>query len=186
MSLGGSISRSVGRSIARDINKRDRRRTNYIRIQNEAAARPESTKVSTPCGTFWMSPIELKLYKAMQREGLAPVPQLMIEGYVTDFAFPDIRLAIEADGVEYHSGDRRERDRKRDWILRKHGWTVKRFHGTTIHTRAENCVFVIKREVQLRRKAIEERERQTEAKRKARNEAIARPFQKIAQLIRRK
>ena len=71
-----------------------------------------------------MSPIESKLYEAMVAEGLSPVPQYCVEGYFADFAFPDIRLAFEADGRAYHGGERRERDRKRDWILKNAGWTL--------------------------------------------------------------
>lgn len=99
-----------------------------------------------------MTPIEKKLYDAMVKDGLMPIPQFHISGYFVDFAFPDVRLAVEADGVEFHSGERRERDRKRDWILRQEGWTVKRFYGSTIHNRAENCVYIIKRELAERRR----------------------------------
>ena len=63
---------------------------------------------------------------------------------------------------------------------------MKRFYGTTIHNKPGNCAFVIKREVQSRRKAVEETESQKEAERKARNEIITRPFRKIAQLVKRK
>jgi len=98
-----------------------------------------------------MSPIEFMLYEAMQREGLSPAPQYMLEGYIVDFAFPDVKLAIEADGAQYHSEDRRELDRKRDWIISRKGWTVKRFHGTTIYNKASNCASDIKQEVERRR-----------------------------------
>jgi very-short-patch-repair endonuclease len=133
-----------------------------------------------------MSPIELKLFEAMRHEGLSPIPQFRIESYIVDFAFPDVKLAIEADGVAYHSGDRRERDRKRDWRLKmQFDWTVMRFYGATIHNKAGNCAYVIKREVEGRRKLEEERERQKEIERQARNEAIARPFQKIIKSLTR-
>ncbi len=121
------------------------------RLQKEAASRPESKLVQTAAGKFWMSPIEVKLYEAMSRAGLSPTPQFSVEGYHVDFAFPKSRLAVEADGAAYHEGDRRRRDRKRDWILRRRGWKVLRFHGSTIHQRAENCVYVIKRELEARR-----------------------------------
>ncbi len=142
---------SVGRYIARQIIKEDHQRTTGRRIQKEAAARPESECVETPFGAFWMSPIEVKLYDAMRREGLSPTPQFRIEAYYVDFAFPDIKLAVEADGAAYHSADREERDRKRDGFLWSRGWTVKRFHGITIHNKADNCAAVIKREVETRR-----------------------------------
>ena len=161
---------SVGRSIAKDIMKRDRRRRTYHRVQNEAANRPESIQVATPDGYIWMSPIESKLYEAMRHEGLSPVPQYLIEGYIVDFAFPDIRLAIEADGAAYHAEERSERDRKRDWVITRQGWTVKRFYGTTIHNKAGNCAFVIKREVETRRA-------------QARQEAAASPFRKILEFL---
>ena len=176
-----SIERALARLAARQIN----RSITYHRVQREAAARPESTRVETPFGEFWMSPIESKLYEAMRREGLSPVPQFRIEGYIADFAFPDVGIVIEADGIAYHSGERRERDRKRNWIMKREGWTVKRFYGTTIHSRAANCAYVVKQEVESRKKAAQERERQRAAERKAWNEALARPFQRIARLLRR-
>jgi very-short-patch-repair endonuclease len=108
-----------------------------------------------------MSPIEAKLYEAMCREDLSPVPQFRIEDYIADFAFPDVKIAIEADGAAFHTGERRERDRKRDWRLRTQvGWTVMRFYGSTIHNKAGNCAYVIKRDVTSRRKVEQERERQ--------------------------
>jgi len=171
---------SVGRSIAKQIMKEDKKRMTHGRILKEAAARSESIQVETAAGEIWMSPIEYELYQAMRKKGLSPIPQFRIDWYTVDFAFPDIKVAIEADGTLYHSGDRREHDRKRDWRLKmQFGWTVMRFYGTTIHNKAGNCAYVIKREVEARRKLEEERERQKEIERHARNEAIARPFRKI-------
>lgn len=168
---------SVGRRIARDIMRGEGRKAVGRRIQKEAVKRPESIQVRTPSGKVWMSPIESKLYDAMLKEGLSPIPQLRVQAYFVDFGFPDIKLAIEADGQAYHDGERRQRDQKRDWILKtKYGWTVMRFSGSTIHNKPGSCAFVIKRAVQDRRRAIEER-------RKARNETLARPFRRIASLF---
>ena len=152
MGLGRSLTRSIARSGSRYVARTVNRRMTYHRLQSEAASRPESERVETPAGPIWMSPIEAKLYEAMRREGLSPIPQFCVEGYYVDFAFPDIRMAVEADGAPYHSGDRYERDRKRDWVLRCAGWTVKRFYGSTIHQRAGNCAYVIRKEVEARRK----------------------------------
>jgi very-short-patch-repair endonuclease len=169
---------SVGRYIANQIIKEEEHKATGRRIQEEAAARPESKRVETPFGVFWMSPIEAELYDAMRKDGLSPNPQFRIEAYYVDFAFPDVKLAIEADGAAYHSDNRKERDRKRDGFLWSRGWT-------TIHNKAGNCAFVIKREVWSRRKAIEEKERQEDSERKARNEAFARSFRRITQLLKR-
>ena len=147
MRLGRFIARRVTRHIVKEVN----RRATYDRVQREAAIRPESVRVETADGVYWMSPIEFKLYEAMRHEGLYPVPQFRVEGYIVDFAFPDIMLAIEADGVSYHTGERRDRDRRRDWILSRKGWSVKRFYGTTIHNRASNCAYIINKEVSARR-----------------------------------
>lgn len=186
MSLSRALARSVSRSASRKIVKEINRSTTYRRVQKEAEARPESTQVETPAGVFWMSPIEVRLYEAMCREGLSPVPQFRIEDYIADFAFPDVKIAVEADGAAYHTGERKERDRKRDWRLKtRFGWTVMRFYGSTIYTKAGSCAHVIKREVNSRRKTEQERERQKEVERRARSEAIARPFREIAQALKR-
>ena len=132
-----------------------------------------------------MSPIEVELYDAMRQRGLSPTPQFRIEAYYVDFAFPDIKLAIEADGAAHHSDERKERDRKRDWFLRRQGWTVKRFYGTTIHKKAANCAFIIKREVDDRRNRAVAHARQKEIERQERREAFARPFRKVAKFMMR-
>lgn len=133
-------------SLIRWIAKKLRRKAIGRRLQREAAARPETELVQTPAGEFWMSPIEAKLYEAMSQEGLLPIPQHCVEGYFVDFAFPREKLAVEADGADYHQGARRQRDRKRDWILRtRYGWEILRFKGSTIHQKVGNCVYVVKR-----------------------------------------
>src|SRR2546427_6859544 len=162
-----------------------RRAAIYQRLQYEAASRPGSKRVRTPNGEVWMSPIEAQLYEAMRAEGLSPIPQFCISGYFVDFAFPDVAVAVEADGAAYHEGYRHERDRKRDWILRRAGWTVKRFHGTTIYHKAENCAYVIKKEVEGRRKWAAARAREEALRRQARREAFLRPFKRLAQLLTR-
>src|SRR6059036_2524532 len=104
---------NLSRMIARDLARAGKRTAVYHRMQQEAAARPGSVSVQTPNGAVWMSPIEVALCEAMRREGLAPFPQFYIQGYYADFAFPDVRVAVEADGAAYHGGVRHEQDRKR-------------------------------------------------------------------------
>ncbi len=176
---------NLGRMIAREIARADRRSSVYRRMQREAAARPESLRVQTPSGEVWMSPIEVALYEAMRREGLSPFPQFYIQGYYVDFAFPDVGVAVEADGAAYHEGLRQQRDRKRDWILRRAGWTVKRFHGTTIYHKPDNCAYVIRREVEGRRAMLAAAAREAAIRRQARRDALARPFRKVIGLWKR-
>lgn len=176
---------STGRRISRQIIRETGRKYTYRKVQRQAEKRPESVRVETPTGVYWMSPIEHRLYGAMLDEGLSPVPQYPVEGYIVDFAFPEFKLAVEADGVAYHQGANRERDRKRDWILSsRHGWTVKRFWGTTIHSRASNCAYVVKCEVERRSAQTAERERLRKLDQQKRRDAVSAPFRKVASLFR--
>lgn len=169
----------------RQIERENKRRTVYGRLQAEAASRPESRQVQTPFGPIWMSPIELRFYEAMRREGLDPVPQFYIQGYYADFAFPDVRVAVEADGAIHEDAVHKEHDRKRDWILKRQGWTVKRFHGTTIYHKASNCAYVVKQEVEGRRRQVALLAKQREERRQARRDAMLAPFRAIARLFAR-
>src|SRR5467141_4000683 len=176
---------NLGRMILRDLVRMDKRRTVYNRLQTETASRPGSKRVQTSVGEIWMSPIESTLYEAMRVEGLSPIPQFYIQGYYVDFAFPDVGVAVEADGAAYHEGVRQQRDRKRDWILRRAGWTVKRFHGTTIYHKAANCAYVIRQEVEGRRAMAAAAAREAARRRQARRDAMVRPFRMIARFLRR-
>jgi len=176
---------NIGRSIFGEFERDGRRKAVYLRLQSEAASRPGAALVQTPVGPVWMSPIEAKLYEAMCWEGLDPIPQFCVQGYYVDFAFPDIQMAVEADGAAYHDDHHKQRDRKRDWILRKAGWTVKRFRGTTIHHKAENCAYIVRRDAKARREYLIELARREELRRQARRDAILHPFRWIARLLRR-
>lgn len=175
---------SLGR-IIRDIERQNHRTAVYGRIQAEAAARPESLQMQTPYGPVWMSPIEIKLYEALRQEGLDPVPQYYVQGYYADFAFPDVGLLVEADGAVHQGVAQHEHDRKRDWILVRQGWTVKRFHGTTITHRASNCAYVIKQEVHGRRLQAALRAQELARRRQARRDALMRPFRIVHRLLTR-
>src|SRR3989475_5496630 len=176
---------NLGRTIGRELARAGKRTAVYHRTQQEAATRPGSVSVQTPNGAVWMSPIEVALYDAMRREGLSPFPQFYIQGYYADFAFPDVRVAVEADGAAYHEGVRHEQDRKRDWILGRAGWTVKRFHGTTIYHKAANCAYVIRREVEGRRAMAAAAARGSAIRRQAQRDAWAPAFRLVGGLLRR-
>ena|SRR3989441_4153586 len=163
---------------------RDARRAYiYQKLQYETAHRPGSKRVETTAGAIWMSPIEAQLYEAMRESGLTPIPQFCISGYFVDFAFPDVGVAVEADGAAYHEGYRHQRDRKRDWILQRNGWTVKRFHGTTIYHKAANCAYVIKQEVERRRAWAAARAAEDARRRQARRDAVLRPFRALLRFL---
>jgi very-short-patch-repair endonuclease len=76
------------------------------------------------------SPIEEMLLNEFNELGLAPMCQYEVYPFFIDLAFPEIQLAIEADGQEYHTKkEHRERDRYRQERLEKLGWRFERFPG---------------------------------------------------------
>jgi very-short-patch-repair endonuclease len=60
-------------------------------------------------------------------------------GFILDFAFSDEKLGIECDGERWHSQGNK-RDRFRDWILRRGGWTILRFREKEINDDVARCV----------------------------------------------
>jgi len=159
---------------------------NKFRIQRQAKSHPESVKVETPFGKLWMSPIEAQLYDAVQRDGLSPIPQYCISGYFVDFAFPDVNIAVEADGAAYHTSEQhRQRDKKRDWVIRRAGWKIIHFKGSTIYQKSHNCAYVIKREVEERRRQARVQDMQKEMEWQKRKDTFLSPFKKAAKFLMR-
>lgn len=140
---------------------------------------PGARHVSTPFGTIWMSPIEAQLYDAMRLVELAPIPQFCVEGFFLDFAFPHVSLGVEADGSVHSASPTVERDHWRDMILRRSGWTILRFHGSTIFHGADRCAFVVRREVQNRIRLQLEATRMEDERRAARAEAARHPLRTL-------
>ena len=74
---------------------------------------------------------------AMERRTSSPeqrnsgwVPQHPAGPYVVDFAWPNLKVALEADGGVHGLDARYRRDRLRDAWLREHGWLVFRVDTT--------------------------------------------------------
>jgi len=117
-----ALSRQCGVTVA-DMNvllQRFRRRRGVIQARELVQLvdpRAEST------GESWT---KLEIH---DRELPPPEPQfwVRIDGvptYRLDLAYPKAKVVVEYDGVEFHSGPRRQRDEeRRDW-LRRHGWYV--------------------------------------------------------------
>lgn len=67
--------------------------------------------------------------------------QYPVDKWTIDFAFPNIKLAIEADGMYWHSDlPTQERDERKGSALRADGWTVIRFSGDTIRQSPNACI----------------------------------------------
>jgi very-short-patch-repair endonuclease len=78
--------------------------------------------------------------KELERRGLEHVFQHSVRsGFVLDFAFPDKNLGVECDGSRWHPKGKK-RDRFRDRILNRGGWTILRFRDDEIIYRVSDCV----------------------------------------------
>ncbi|HOB38453.1 MAG: DUF3320 domain-containing protein [Methanomassiliicoccaceae archaeon] len=78
-----------------------------------------------------LSPLEATMVKALEQKGLKVLPRWGCSGYRIDLAVEgangDMSLAVETDGASYRSGPTaRDRERLRQEMLVKLGWTVHR------------------------------------------------------------
>ena len=87
------------------------------------------------------SPLEYRCLQLLEGAGYAPVKQYAISDgsglpfTVTDFAFPDQRVAIYVDGVAFHTGDRLRRDRAIEQRLQSmaNPWKVLRVKARDVY-----------------------------------------------------
>jgi very-short-patch-repair endonuclease len=88
------------------------------------------------------SPIEQSLYLhcLSMSAGSRLVGQYQLDKYRLDFAVPELRLAVECDGHDFHaSKEQRGHDAARDRCLTAHGWRTLRFTGSEIHANPTRC-----------------------------------------------
>ncbi len=97
-----------------------------------------------PDNTMPLNPFEIDVRDRLTEAGLQLDAQVGVGAYRIDFAVrhPDFLgrhiLAIEADGASYHSGHvARERDRLRQDLLERRGWTFHRIWSTDWFNNAE-------------------------------------------------
>lgn len=68
--------------------------------------------------------------------------------YILDGAFPDIKLAVEADGEIWHNNPNKiQSDRDRDISLSRQGWTVLRFTDKEIEKQPRDVAMVIQQAI---------------------------------------
>lgn len=106
-----------------------------------------------PAGVF-----SARMASVLRRAGLAhAVPEYTVTdehgGFVAvvDFAFPDERLAIEADGYEFHSSPRALADRNvRDRLLARLDWQVLHFSWNEVEHRSEGVAAEVNSQLRAR------------------------------------
>jgi very-short-patch-repair endonuclease len=98
------------------------------------------------------SVLETRLLRLIEREGLpAPVRQYQVRERgrliaIPDFAYPDLKLAIEADGYRWHSGrEQWESDLARRNALTARGWRVVHVTYRDLEHRPDEVVRTIAR-----------------------------------------
>lgn len=92
---------------------------------------------------------ERRLHRMLRSAGIpdwTPNLSMILGGrrYELDVAFPDVRLAIEVDGFDYHRRDRFQRDRTKQNALTRAGWTVLRFTWSDLTERPEYVVATVR------------------------------------------
>lgn len=74
---------------------------------------------------------EYVVLEAMNRIGLHPKHRHLIGKLAVDFAFPELKLAVELDGEHHHEADKELRGaQERDEYLKSMGWRVYRIPAT--------------------------------------------------------
>ncbi len=95
---------------------------------------------------------EERLFQAVRRSGLPqPMVNERIEGFEPDLYWPEARLAVELDGLDFHSTSTKiERDHFKDIKLREKRIEVLRFTGRQVTRELEMVLVAIAREYERR------------------------------------
>jgi len=89
-----------------------------------------------------------KILRNRQLNGIKFRRQFPIENYILDFYCPELKLAIEADGVQHYEDNNRKNDDIRSSNLNKQGVTILRFSNIDILTNIEGVFFKIQQTVE--------------------------------------
>jgi very-short-patch-repair endonuclease len=105
----------------------------------------EKNTMSETVLTKFESPWEERLYEALLRKGITPIPQYPLAGRRLDLAIirGGIKLDVEIDGETYHrnpDGTRKSSDLWRNHQIRSLGWGIKRFWVYQLRENMEACV----------------------------------------------
>lgn len=87
------------------------------------------------------SSIEALLITELDRREIEYLVQYPLCGFVLDFAFPNHKLAVEADGVYWHNLENvKEKDARKDRALSDCGWTILHFGEWEIQESPTRCI----------------------------------------------
>ena len=142
-----TVSRAMACFIA--IGDRERCKTSGSIVLKRLATYP---KTNEAVKESFASPLEKKLYEALQQKGIETEPQRYCLGYFLDLAYMDdnIMLDIEIDGSMHFNmdGTRKERDYRRDYAVQKEGWKPIRFLSSDVINDLDGCVGLVEAEIE--------------------------------------
>ena len=98
--------------------------------------------------------LEKKLYQIVMQIGAPLAFYAQYEAgpgkeYILDGAFPQIKLAVEADGEIWHNNPQKiQSDKNRDVSISRQGWTILRFTDKEITKQPKDVAMVIKQAIQ--------------------------------------
>ena len=99
------------------------------------------------------SPIERALCRSLWMRNYPVICQYPFSRYRLDMALPNLKIAIEADGKDFHSSPKQKaHDKKRDAFLRSHGWVTLRFSGSQINKNMSRVITRIEKEIDKRKR----------------------------------
>ena len=101
----------------------------YIHHQDIVSSYPKSACYGFPIRTIKdVTPIEFNVLGTIKECNLPLLPQYPVLNYFVDFGDPIKKIAIEVDGVRYHTD--KVKDNKRQSEIEALGWTFYRITGT--------------------------------------------------------
>ncbi|KKI92546.1 hypothetical protein WQ54_09170 [Bacillus sp. SA1-12] len=87
------------------------------------------------------SPIERRLFNALTFRGYSVRTRVRCGPYWIDLTLPAYRIAIECEGIAYHSLPKQEKhNNTKNNYLRRNGWSVLRFTGSDINGDMSNVI----------------------------------------------
>lgn len=116
-------------------------------LHNSDEARIKSAQTKQRDWARFSSPEAKEILNSLNQQGIHPIPEFAVFRFSVDLAFPDLKLAVEVDGGNWHdSGPHLDKQGKKEKYLRDHGWHILRVttHRTTLAQNVDKISSVLK------------------------------------------
>jgi len=88
--------------------------------------------------------IEQAVMDELDKRGIQYQSQYQIAHWIIDVVFHNHRLAVEIDGIYWHSSpEQKAKDATKDRWLQTHKWSILRFTGDDVRNSPSECVDII-------------------------------------------